>query len=188
MADMTDEGEAGSDLPRSASGSAPLPAGRDAAAPIEELGQRLEALAGLELEELRDEWRKLYRAAPPLRLSRDLLQRSIAHRMQEETLGGLSTAAQRQLAALARSLAADGKQPPVSPAVKLKPGTTLVREWHGRTHTVIVQEKGFEHEGRSYASLTQIAHLITGAHWSGPRFFGLRRTPKRIGQGAADGE
>ncbi len=108
--------------------------------------------------------------------------------MQEEALGGLSTAAQRQLVALARSLAADSKQPPVSPAVKLKPGTTLVREWHGRTHTVIVQEKGFEHEGKHYTSLTQIAHHITGAHWSGPRFFGLRRAAKNPSRGAADGE
>jgi hypothetical protein len=182
------EGGAGTDLPRRVSGSASLPPGRNAAAPTEELGQRLSALASLDLEDLRDEWRRLYRRAPPLRLSRDLLQRSIAHRMQEEALGGLSTAAQRQLAALARSLAADGKQRPVTPAVNLKPGTTLVREWHGRTHTVIVQEKGFEHEGKHYTSLTQIAHLITGAHWSGPRFFGLRRTAKNSSRGVADSE
>jgi hypothetical protein len=168
--------------------SALLPPGRDAVPPTEELGQRLAALAGLELEDLRDEWRRLYRSTPPLRLSRDLLQRSIAHRMQEEVLGGLSSAAQRQLAAVARSLAADGKQRPVTPAAKLKPGTTLVREWHGRTHTVIVQEKGFEHDGKHYASLTQIAQRITGAHWSGPRFFGLRRTAKNSGRRGAEGE
>lgn len=185
---MTSEGGAGADLPRRASASLLLPPGRDAVPPTEELGQRLAALAGLALEDLRDEWRRLYRSASPLRLSRDLLQRSIAHRMQEEALGGLSTAARRQLAALARSLAMNGKQPPVSPAAKLKPGTTLVREWHGRTHTVIVQEKGFEHEGKHYTSLTQIAHHITGAHWSGPRFFGLRRAAKNPSRGAADGE
>ncbi|MCX7373557.1 MAG: DUF2924 domain-containing protein [Alphaproteobacteria bacterium] len=65
--------------------------------------------------------------------------------------------------------------------------STLVREWHGQTHTVIVLEKGFEHDGTRYASLTQIAHIITGAHWSGPRFFGLRRAPAKPSRGAADG-
>jgi hypothetical protein len=58
---------------------------------------------------------------------------------------------------------------------RLRPGTTLVRRWHGRTHTVLVVEGGFEHQGRRYASLSPIARAITGAHWSGPRFFGLTR-------------
>jgi hypothetical protein len=57
----------------------------------------------------------------------------------------------------------------------LKPGVTLVREWHGRTHTVLVREDGFEYQDQRCASLTQIARQITGAHWSGPRFFGLQR-------------
>jgi Protein of unknown function (DUF2924) len=47
------------------------------------------------------------------------------------------------------------------------------REWRGRTHTVTVTEDGFEYAGASYPSLTKIAKKITGAHWSGPRFFGL---------------
>jgi hypothetical protein len=57
----------------------------------------------------------------------------------------------------------------------LRTGTTLVREWRGHTHTVLVREDGFEYEGRHYRSLTVIAEKITGAHWSGPRFFGLTR-------------
>ena len=59
------------------------------------------------------------------------------------------------------------------PGLSLKPGARLVREWHGRTHTVTVAEDGFEHGGTTYPSLTKIAKKITGAHWSGPRFFGL---------------
>jgi hypothetical protein len=55
----------------------------------------------------------------------------------------------------------------------LKPGARLVREWRGRTHTVTVTEDGFEYAGENYPSLTKIAKKITGAHWSGPRFFGL---------------
>ncbi len=141
------------------------------------LDERLAALNRLGLVRLRAEWRRLHRrATPPARLSRDLLLRSIAHRLQEDALGGLPPAAKRRLASLARGLAAGG-EPAVAPAaVRLKPGTTLVREWHGRTHTVLVlADGGFEHEGRRYASLTRLARAITGARWSGPRFFGLRR-------------
>ena len=60
-----------------------------------------------------------------------------------------------------------------SRASSLKPGARLVREWHGRTHTVTVTEDGFEYAGTVYASLSTIAKKITGAHWSGPRFFGV---------------
>lgn len=88
-----------------------LPLGR-AVALTDELSGRLTALAGLDLDDLRSEWQRLYRSTPPIRVSRDLLQRSIAHRMQEVALGGLSPAIQRQLAAFARSLAINGKLPP----------------------------------------------------------------------------
>src|SRR5271165_1953118 len=60
-----------------------------------------------------------------------------------------------------------------TPGLGLKSGARLVREWRGRTHTVTVTEDGFEYGGTSYPSLTKIAKKITGAHWSGPRFFGL---------------
>lgn len=147
------------------------------AMPIDPLGERLAALVGLSLDGLRDEWRRLYQAAPPSRFSRDLLLRSVAHRLQEEALGELSPAVQRRLAGLARSPAGDGEPAPPA-AIRLKPGITLVREWRGRTHTVLVLERGFEHGGQRYASLTRIAQSITGAHWSGPRFFGLLRRSK----------
>src|SRR5439155_10107068 len=59
--------------------------------------------------------------------------------------------------------------------IVLKTGTTLLREWRGRTHMVLVREDGFEYEGQHYRSLSVIAERITGAHWSGPRFFGLTK-------------
>ena len=59
----------------------------------------------------------------------------------------------------------------------MKAGTTLIREWHGRTHTVSVTAEGFDYEGRRYSSLTSIAREITGAAWSGPRFFGVTARP-----------
>jgi hypothetical protein len=85
--------------------------------------------------QLRDEWRRLYRAQPP-RLSRDLLIRTIAYRMQELAYGGLSKATQRKLDALTKELKAKGNIV-VTPDLSLRPGARLVREWRGRTHTVV---------------------------------------------------
>jgi hypothetical protein len=63
------------------------------------------------------------------------------------------------------------------PGVVLNTGTTLVRQWRGHAHTVVVCEDGFEYQGERYRSLTVIAERITGSHWSGPRFFGLTKRP-----------
>jgi len=68
----------------------------------------------------------------------------------------------------------------VDPGLVLKAGTTLVRQWRGHMHTVLVHTYGFEHEGRLYRSLTAIAERITEAHWSGPRFFGLTRRARAL--------
>jgi hypothetical protein len=143
-----------------------------------ELSRMLEALPALSPAELRSEWRRLYRSQPP-RLSRDLLIRAIAYRMQELRYGGLSKTIKRKLVTLATTPQSDGEIAP-EPVQKISRGARLVREWNGRTHTVTVQEEGFRYAGRSYRSLTAIAREITGAHWSGPRFFGLARPPKRL--------
>jgi hypothetical protein len=119
---------------------------------------------------LRAEWRRLFGDDPP-RLSRDLLVRALAYRVQERAVGGLSRASLKCLRELAEN--PEGIGPPPDPAASLRPGAKLVREWHGRTHVVVVTNTGFDFAESSYQSLTQIAKLITGAHWSGPRFFGL---------------
>ena len=129
------------------------------------------------IQELRAEWRKLHRAEPPRRLSRDLILRAIAYRIQERTHGGLGLATKRRLNALAEELEAKGAAH-FDPAIVLKPGTKLVREWHGRSHTVMVTEDGLEFDGQRYRSLTRVARLITGVHWSGPVFFGLKQRPR----------
>jgi len=104
--------------------------------------------------------------------------------MQELAYGGLSKATQRKLAVLSKELKLKGGVV-VTPDLSLKPGARLVREWRGRTHTVVVTENGFEYVDEVFPSLTKIAHAITGAHWSGPRFFGLIR--KRESQSDAAG-
>jgi len=124
--------------------------------------------------ELRLVWRQLHRTGPPLGLSRDLLIRALAYELQERAHGGASAALRRRL----QSLAGGSKKGAlaVDSGLVLTAGTTLVRQWHGHTHAVLVHKDGlFEHEGQRYRSLTVIAERITGAHWSGPRFFGLTK-------------
>ena len=134
---------------------------------------QLAAPKSADLDELRCEWRRLYCREPP-RFSRDLLIRGISYRLQEIQHGGLGKSTRRKLKTLAKMFRTTGRVAP-DPGLSLKPGARLVREWHGRTHTVTVTEDGFEYAGASYPSLTKIAKKITGAHWSGPRFFGLVR-------------
>ena len=143
------------------------PSSSDAAS----LSERLAALGTLSLAELRTEWRRLYRSPPP-RLSRELMVRAVAWRIQEKALGGLAPADQRRLQACgAKESGASGGSDPA--AARPRPGTRLVREWNGRTYTVTVTAQGFAYDGQIYGSLTKVARVITGAHWSGPRFFGL---------------
>jgi len=113
------------------------------------------------------------------------MMRVIADKLQEAALGGLPPAAKRRLAALARSTGNGAETGVVTPMLRLKPGSKLVREWRGKTHTVLVLSDGFEHEGQRFTSLTQIARELTGVHWSGPRFFGLT-TPQRPGTGGGN--
>jgi hypothetical protein len=139
---------------------------------------RLEALTNFEL---RSEWRRLHGMQPPKSLSRDLLLRGITYKIQERAFGGLSKSVLRKLsgAMSEASLDADRKAPCVkAPRVSVKVGTRLVREWNGQTHTVLVHTDGVEWRGKRYRSLSVVAREITGAHWSGPRFFGLERRSK----------
>jgi Protein of unknown function (DUF2924) len=137
------------------------------------LAQELARLSAATIFELRGEWWRLHRAPPPMRLSRDLLMRGITYKLQERRLGGLSKSILRKLEGLNLDSETNSAHKP--PPISLKAGTRLVREWRGVTHTVLVQAQGFEWMGRHYRSLTIIAQKITGAHWSGPRFFGLRK-------------
>jgi hypothetical protein len=130
----------------------------------------------MDIAALRTEWRRLYRVSPPPRLRRDLLTRGIADKWQADALGGLSGAIRRRLLALAEERQEEGEAARAQPAPRLRPGTRLLRTWRGRTMSVTVLEEGFLFEDRRYTSLTEVAHAITGAHWSGPRFFGLAKT------------
>ena len=137
------------------------------------LAERLTALGHLTHIDLRAEWRRLYRAHPPKKISRDLLELAVAWKLQEKALGGLGASIRRQLGGLAQTMEAKGDLAKAR-MVKLKPGSRLIRDWHGETHDVLVLEEGFRWRGRHWRSLSVIAREITGTHWSGPRFFGLQ--------------
>ena len=131
------------------------------------LPERLAALDAMCAAELCNEWERAY-GMPAPRISSNLLRLGIAWRLQEKKLGGLGHDARLALKPTPRRpdvAAPEGR--------KLTPGTRLVRDWHGVGHVVTVLDRGFEYEDRHWSSLTAIARHITGAKWSGPRFFGL---------------
>jgi hypothetical protein len=139
---------------------------------LAELEREIAALLDHDRAALTERWRKLYRRDPPKGISRPLLIRAIAYEMQTQIYGGLKAATERRL-----SLIAHGKEETDrgngNTSAKLRTGARLVREWNGATHTVDVVEGGYLWSGNHYRSLSAIARAITGAHWSGPRFFGL---------------
>ncbi len=140
--------------------------------------EALSRLTELNLGELRQQWRTLYKAEASPHLSRELLVRAVAYRMQEVALGGLRLPRQRQLRQIAQQFKQTGAAN-TPPRPELKPGTRLLREWQGRTYDVLVLDDGFSWQGTSYRSLyhrslSAIARKITGTAWSGPLFFGLK--------------
>ena len=141
-----------------------------------DVAKALVPLSALTIFELRGEWRRLHRMPPPMRLSRDLLIRGIIYQLQERAYGGLSKATARKLEQAGADSPRRGVANPTL-QVSLRPGTRLVREWRGVTHMVLIHADGIEWRGQRYRSLSLVARKITGARWSGPRFFGLRQRP-----------
>ena len=138
---------------------------------LAKLDHEIAGLAGQPTQELRRVWRTFYHTGPPLGLSRDLIIRGLADKLQQRAHAGPTRALQRRLQIVAAEFEKGARS--FDPGGMLKTGATLVRQWRGHTHTVLVGEEGFEYEGQRYRSLSVIAERITGAHWSGPRFFGL---------------
>ena len=139
----------------------------------EAVSRDVAALPDLSLDDLKDRWRLLYGTPPPSRLGRTLMMRGIAYRMQRQASGGLKATTRRRLIQAAADIAAG--RPPASAPSSIKPGTRLLREWHGVTHEVILLEDGVQYRGRIWRSLSAVAREITGTHWSGPLFFGLTK-------------
>ena len=150
---------------------------------VAEVDGQIAELAHRSTHDLRLAWRQLHHIEPPQGLSRDLLIRALANQLQEGTHGGTSRALRRRLQTLIGDFGKRGA--PCDPVPMLRTGTRLVRQWHGHVHIVLVCDGGFEYDGERYRSLSVIAKRITGAHWSGPRFFGLtKRAAASVAAGA----
>jgi Protein of unknown function (DUF2924) len=139
----------------------------------ENVKDRLAVLPKMGNAQLHALWEQLFKQAPPRQVRRGLLIRILAYRIQEQAYGGLNPATRKRLRELARKFEADPNAE-IRGAPRIKPGTRLIRDWGGKTYRVTVLENGYEYAGQRYASLSEIARLITGTRWSGPLFFGLR--------------
>ena len=143
----------------------------------------LDRLPAMPITDLRKRYRELFQAEPPKAFGPDLLRRSIAHAIQEKAYGGLPPATQRLLDQLVKATSAKPNGRLELPQ-RIKSGSELVRTWNRRTYRVTVKADGFAYDGKTFASLSEIATAITGTRWNGPRFFGLRSAGGRD----ADGE
>lgn len=145
----------------------------------------MDDLEGLTHSDLKQRWNALFKISAPKAASRTFLLRALSYELQSQYVAGLSNADQKLLRRFQTSDRGDRSEalkslktkprPKLSFRQTLVPGSRLVREWNSQTYTVSVIEEGFVYKDRVWTSLSAIAKDITGAHWSGPRFFGLNR-------------
>jgi hypothetical protein len=149
---------------------------------VTSLEQKLAELPGMSPAQLRAKWRDCWRKPAP-DIGPDLLRRGISWKLQSRVHGALPSYIKREIERAADRLRR-GEELIGSTRSSLKPGTRLIRQWQGRVHRVLVLDDGYEYEARRFSSLTQVATAITGTHWSGPNFFGLKkRAPiRRVAQ------
>ena len=137
------------------------------------LAAEIAALAKASIKDLRQRWKTLYGKEPSGHIGRSFVIQAIAYRLQEKAFGGLKPSTRHLLEEFAHD-GADGSA--VAPSRIIQPGAMLVREWRGISHQVSVLEKEFCFRGKRYRSLSGVAREITGTRWSGPLFFGLKRS------------
>jgi hypothetical protein len=130
-------------------------------------------IASLNKSGLKALWHELYKSEPPLAFGPDLLRRSLAYKVQERAYGGLSPRVRRELDTIVRQISRRPSSRIELPR-RIKSGAVLIRERKGKIFRVTVVDDRFLHEGTTYSNLSEIAGLITGTNWNGPRFFGLR--------------
>jgi hypothetical protein len=148
------------------------------------LSAEVARLSDLPINDLRARWRTVFRRVPPPTLSRNLLFRTLAYRLQADRYGDLDAESRRILDSVNLDSADETLKSVMSSGLKrrdrkLQPGTVVSREWKGQMHRVTITGDGFSWDGKTYKSLTQIAYAITGTRWNGPRFFGFRNKSAR---------
>jgi hypothetical protein len=142
----------------------------------ETVREELKRLADAKRSVLQGLWHDLYGSEPPEKISHQLMREAIAHRLKH--FGGLTFPTRR---ALNRLLEEPGSVRHRDQKGKvMSSGTVLVRDWHGSTHQVTTTEKGVLYRGKLFRSLSEVARKITGTRWSGPLFFGLRVSSRKV--------
>ena len=124
-------------------------------------------------DELATLWTRRCGHPPPRGCSQTLLELAEAYTIQARAFGALKPSLRRKLGAKPNEISSADVGNKTQKSRQLSQGSKLVREWNGRTHHVDVVQGGFIWNGTLHQSLSAIAKEITGAHWSGPRFFGL---------------
>ena len=160
--------------------AAPMPS-RATTAPSstgDDIAAEIAHLRDLDLAGLRACWRSTLGRTTPTHLPKHLLFRILAYRLQAERLGDLDKDTLRLLDRIGASGTDDGAQTALrrgpSASRAPRPGTILIREWQGVPQRVMVLADGFAWKDKVHRSLSEVAFAITGTHWNGPRFFGLR--------------
>ncbi len=146
-----------------------------------ELEREIEELLTLDVTALRRKWSALYGADPSPYLGRMFMVRAIAYRLQERVFGGLKPATQRVLDRFSETRGK--KTQPSTPRQRAGAGTVLIRQWKGVQHRVTVLDSDVLYRGPRYKSLSEVARTITGTHWSGPLFFGLKKRTEEATHG-----
>jgi hypothetical protein len=146
----------------------------------EEVEREVDALEALDTRTLQQRWRDLYRTEPQPKIQSGLLRLAVAYCIQEKAFGGLKPAAKRQMRVHLETMRSSkaGLADKPKPAIRLAPGTQLLREWNGATLLVDVVDDGFVWKGQTYKTLSAVAVAIPGTKWSGPKFFGLTTTAR----------
>jgi hypothetical protein len=144
-----------------------------------DLGRKLDEIPKLGRKALQALWEELFGSPPHPKLRRELLIPILIYRTQEKALGGPKPSTERRLRTIAADLATGKNQlSQINPQV----GTRLVREWQGKVHEVATVKGGFLYKGQQFRSLSEVARIITGTRWSGPAFFGLKKS--KVGKAA----
>jgi len=138
-------------------------------------------LMELDLPVLREKWQETFGAEPSPQIGRTLLLQALAYRVQERLFGGLKPSVQRILDQIIEDLPRGATRR--VPKTRATAGTVLIREWRGIRHRVAVFDRHVVYGGRRYASLSEVARAITGTHWSGPLFFGLKSRTREAANG-----
>lgn len=128
-------------------------------------------VAKLSPDELKRQWGEAWGMLPPPKISRTMLEKSLAFKLREQAGLGLTPEQQEKLN---RLVVAYKRNPAPLRELKVKPGTRLVRTWQGSQYDVLVRTDGYEFQGTRFKSLSEIAKTITGTSWNGWRFFGIK--------------